>query len=153
MKIPLSKPSINQKDIDAVIEVLTSGQLSIGPKIVEFEKRIADYTGVKHAVGVNSGTSGLHLLVKAMGIKKGDEVITTPFSFISSTNCFLFEDARPIFAVIDEKTFNINLDQIESKITDRTRLLLPVDVFGHPLDIRPIINIAKKHNIKVLEDS
>ncbi|MBP7177101.1 MAG: DegT/DnrJ/EryC1/StrS family aminotransferase [Thermoclostridium sp.] len=153
MKIPLSKASITQQDIDAVSQVLSSGQLSIGPQLVEFEKSIADYTGVKHAIGVNSGTSGLHCLIRAMEIQKGDEVITTPFSFIASTNCFLFEGAKPVFADIDEKTYNINLEQVEGRITSNTKLLLPVDVFGQPLDMRAIMNIAQNHQLKVLEDS
>lgn len=153
MKIPLSKPSITQQDIDAVTEVLGNGQLSIGPQLVAFEKHIAEYIGVKHAIGVNSGTSGLHCLVKAMGIQKGDEVITTPFSFIASTNCFLFEGAKPVFVDIDEKTFNIDLDRIDGKITNRTRLILPVDVFGQPIDMSTVMEIAQKHQVKVLEDS
>lgn len=153
MKIPLSKPDITQADIDAVAEVLHSDQLSIGPKIQEFERCIANYTGVKHAIGVNSGTSGLHLLIKAMGIGTGDEVITTPFSFIASTNCFLYEGARPVFVDIDEKTYNMDLNQIEGSIKGETKLLLPVDVFGQPVDMAEINRIGVKHDIKVLEDS
>jgi perosamine synthetase len=153
MRITLSKANITQQDIDAVAEVLISGQLSIGPRLDSFEKSIADYTGVKHAVGVNSGTSGLHCLIKAMGIQKGDEVITTPFSFIASTNCFLFEGAKPVFADIDEKTYNVDLEQMEGKITNNTKLLLPVDVFGQPLDMSTVMKIAKRHSVKVLEDS
>lgn len=153
MKIPLSKPSINQQDINSVSEVLCNGQLSIGTQLVSFEKCIAEYVGVKHAIGVNSGTSGLHCLVKAMGIQKEDEVITTPFSFIASTNCFLFEGAKPVFIDIDEKTYNIDLELIERKISNRTKLLLPVDVFGQPIDMETVMNIAQKHRLKVLEDS
>lgn len=153
MRIPVSKPDITQKEIDAVLEVLQSNTLSIGPKILEFEKGIADFIGTKHAIGVNSGTSGLHLLIRAMGVSDGDEVVTTPFSFVSSTNCFLFERAKPVFVDIDEKTFNINIDLIEDKITDKTKLLLPVDVFGQPLDMKNIVNIAERNNLKVLEDS
>lgn len=153
MKIPLSRPSINQQDINAVSDVLSKGQLSIGSQITTFEKRVAAFIGVKHAIGVNSGTSGLHCLVKAMGIQKEDEVITTPFSFIASTNCFLFEGAKPVFIDIDEKTFNIDIEQIERKITNQTKLLLPVDVFGQPLDIKAVMNIAQRYQLKVLEDS
>lgn len=153
MKIPLSKPDITQNDINAVVEVLQSGQLSIGPKIEAFEKAIAEYNGVKHAIGVNSGTSGLHLLVKAMEIEKGDEVITTPFSFIASTNCFLFEGGKPVFVDIDEKTFNLDFNQIEDKITNNTKLFLPVDVFGQPVDMIELKRIAQKNGIKILEDS
>lgn len=153
MRIPVSKPDITQKEINAVLEVLQSNTLSIGPKILEFEKGIADFVGTKHAIGVNSGTSGLHLLIRAMGVGEGDEVITTPFSFVASTNCFLFERAKPVFVDIDEKTFNINIELIEDKVTDKTKLLLPVDVFGQPLNMNNIVNIAKKHNLKVIEDS
>lgn len=153
MRIPVSKPDITQKEIDAVLEVLQSNTLSIGPKIIEFEKGIADFIGTKHAIGVNSGTSGLHLLIRAARVGEGDEVITTPFSFVSSTNCFLFERAKPVFVDIDEKTFNINTEQIQDKITDRTKLLLPVDVFGQPLDMKSIVSIARRHNLKVIEDS
>ena len=153
MIIPASKPDISDLEIEAVVEVLKSGILSIGPKLLEFEKCIADYIGVKHAIGVNSGTSGLHLLVKAMSIGVWDEVITTPFSFIASTNCFLFEGAKPVFVDIDEKTFNMNLDMIESSITDKTKMLLPVDVFGQPMNMKEVMRIAKSHNLKVIEDS
>ncbi len=153
MRIPVSKPDITQKEIDAVMKVLQSNTLSIGPKILEFEKNIADFIGTKHSIGVNSGTSGLHLLIKAMGVGEGDEVITTPFSFVSSTNCFLYEKAKPVFVDIDEKTFNINSDLIEDKITDKTKLLLPVDVFGQPVNMKKIDNIAKKRDLKVIEDS
>lgn len=153
MRIPASKPDITQKEIDAVVEVLQSNTLSIGPKILEFEKNIADFIGMKHAIGVNSGTSGLHLLIKAMDVGSGDEVITTPFSFVASTNCFLFEGAKPVFVDIDEKTFDISADMVEDKITDKTKLLLPVDVFGQPTNIKAFVDIARKHDIKVLEDS
>ena len=153
MKIQVSKPDITQKEIDAVVEVLQSNVLSIGPKIKEFEKNIAKYVGTKHAIGVNSGTSGLHLLIKAMGISNGDEVITTPFSFVSSTNCFLFEGAKPVFVDIDPKTLNIDNKKIEEKITDKTKMILPVDIFGQPVNIKEIMDIAKKHNLKVIEDS
>lgn len=153
MRIPLSKPDITQRDIDAVVEVLQSDILSIGPKILEFEKTIADFVGSKHAIGVNSGTSGLHLLIKAFGVGREDEVITTPFSFIASTNCFLFEGAKPVFVDIDEKTFDISADMAEGKITDRTKLLLPVDVFGQPTNVKSFMDIARKHGLKVLEDS
>lgn len=153
MRIPVSKPDITQNEIDAVMEVLQSNTLSIGPKILAFEKGMADFIGTKHAIGVNSGTSGLHLLIKAMGIGKGDEVITTPFSFVASTNCFLFEKAKPVFVDIDEKTFNINADMVEDKITAKTKLLLPVDVFGQPANMKDFINLARKYDIKLLEDS
>ncbi|MCT4593954.1 MAG: DegT/DnrJ/EryC1/StrS family aminotransferase [Anaeromicrobium sp.] len=152
-KIPLAKPDITQKEIDAVTDVLKSGILSIGPKVEEFEKMIADYIGVKHAIAVNSGTSGLHLIIKSLGIGTGDEVITTPFSFIASANCILFEGATPVFVDIDEKTLNIDIDKIEEKITEKTKAILVVDVFGHPVDIDRVNEIARKYNLKVIEDS
>jgi perosamine synthetase len=153
MEVPLSGPDITQKEIDAVVDVMHSGILSIGPRLEEFEHKIAEYIGVKHAVGVNSGTSGLHLLVRSMDISDDDEVITTPFSFISSSNCILFERAKPVFVDIDPLTLNMDIDRIEDKITQRTKAILAVDVFGHPMDIARVRTIADKHGLKLIEDS
>jgi len=153
MKIELASPDITNKEIQAVVDVMKSGWLSIGPKIEEFEQKFKDYLGVRNAIGVNSGTSGLHCLVKSMDIKSGDEVITTPFSFVASTNCFMFEGAVPVYVDIDPKTFNINIDAIEDKITKKTKAILPVDVFGQPQDMKRIKKIADKYNLKVIEDS
>ena len=153
MKVNLSGPDITQAEIDIVNEVLKSGVLSIGPKIEEFENQFRDYFSVKHAIAVNSGTSGLHLLVKSLAIGEGDEVITTPFSFIASINCFLFERAKPVFVDIDRKTLNIDIERIEEKITDKTKAILAVDIFGHPNDMEKISQIADKYNLNVIEDS
>lgn len=153
MKVNLGEPDITNKEINLVKEVLESGILSIGPKIDEFENKFKEYFNVKHAIGVNSGTSALHLLVRSLDIKDGDEVITTPFSFVASTNCILFERAKPVFVDIDEKTLNIDINKIEEKITDRTKAILPVDVFGHPNNMTEIMKLAKKYNLKVIEDS
>lgn len=153
MKVNLSGPDITQKEIDLVVEVLRSNYLSIGPKIKEFEHKITEYFKVKHAIGVNSGTSGLHLLVKALGITEGDEVITTPFSFVASTNCFLFERAKPVFVDIDENTMNIDINRIEEKITEKTKAIVVVDVFGQPINMIKVNRIADKYNLKVIEDS
>lgn len=153
MKVNLGAPDITKEEINLVKEVLESGLLSIGPKIEEFEDEFKKYFNVKHAIGVNSGTSALHLLIRAFDIKEGDEVITTPFSFIASSNCILFEKAKPIFVDIDEKTLNIDINKIEEKITDRTKAILPVDVFGHPNNMKEIMELAKKYNLKVIEDS
>ena len=153
MIIPLSNPDITKKEIDAVVSVLKTPNLSLGPKLPEFEEKFADYIGTKHAVAVNSGTSGLHLCVRALDIGEGDEVITTPFSFIASSNCILFEKARPVFVDIREDTLNIDEDEIEKKITPRTKAILPVHVFGYPCDMGKINRIAKKHKLAVIEDA
>lgn len=153
MRIQLAKPDITQREIDTVVEVMKSGVLSIGPKILEFEKMIADYIGVNHAIAVNSGTSGLHLLIKALNIGEGDEVITSPFSFVASANCVLFEKAKPVFVDINPRTLEIDIDSLESKITERTKAVLAVDVFGHPMNIRKLREITNKHGLLLIEDS
>lgn len=151
--IPLAKPYLTADEKNKVIEVLESGRLSMGPFLAEFEQKFAAMVGVRHAIGVNSGTSGLHLCIKALGITEGDEVITTPFSFIASANCILYEKATPIFVDVDENTFNINPDLIESAITDKTKAILVVHVFGQSCDMYRIMEIAKKHNLRVIEDA
>ncbi|ADL13602.1 DegT/DnrJ/EryC1/StrS family aminotransferase [Acetohalobium arabaticum] len=153
MTIGLSGPDIGSREKELVNEVLESGWLSLGPKLEEFEEKFADYIGTDYAIGVNSGTSGLHLLIRALGIGEGDEVITTPFSFISSSNCILFEDAEPIFVDIDPETLCIDPDKIEAAINDKTKAILPVDVFGQPANMTEIMAIADKHDLKVIEDS
>jgi len=153
MKIPLAQPDITDLERKVVLEVLRTPRLSLGPKLKEFERKIAKYVRVKYVVAVNSGTSALHLIIRALNIKDGDEVITTPFSFIASANCILFERAKPIFVDIDEKTLNINPEKIEEKITKKTKAILAVDIFGHPADWDKILEIAKKYNLKVIEDS
>lgn len=151
--IPLSRPDITEKEKQAVLEVLDSDFLALGPKLKEFEEKIAAYVGTKYAVACSSGTGALHMLVKALGIKEGDEVITTPFSFISSSNCMLFERAKPVFVDIDEQTYNMDTSQIEAKITERTKAILPVHVFGQPVNMDEVRKIALKHNLAVIEDS
>jgi perosamine synthetase len=111
MKVSLSSPDIIEKDIEAVMGVMKTRFLSIGPKIVQFEKGIREYMGTKYAVGVNSGTSALHLIIRGLGIGEGDKVITTPFSFIASSNCILFERARPLFIDIEEDILNLDADK------------------------------------------
>ena len=153
MKVPLSSPDITEKERKAVLAVLKTPQLSLGPKLVEFENTFAKYIGTKHAIAVNSGTSALHLSIRALAIGEGDEVITTPFSFIASANCALFEQAKPVFVDIREDTLNLDETQIEKKITKRTKAILPVHVFGYPADMAKINKIAKKRKLKVIEDS
>ena len=160
MQVPLSSPDIVEKDIQGVVNVLKSRFLSIGPKIVEFEKKMAEYTGRKYAVAVNSGTSALHLIVRSMGIGEGDVVITTPFSFIASSNCILFERARPLFMDIEEGTLNLDADKVEEKLESmsgkelvKVKALLVVDAFGQPADWDRFKEISKKYNLRLIEDS
>ena len=153
LQIPLSKSQIGEQEIQAVVEVLHSSRLSLGPVTEAFEEVFAETMGSRYAIAVNSGTSGLHLCVRAMGISSGDEVITTPFSFIASSNCVLFEGAKPIFVDVEEDTFNINVDLIEQAITQRTKAILPVHVFGQCADMTDIMKLATHHDLKVLEDA
>lgn len=151
--IPLSNPDITHREISLINQVLSTPYLSIGPKIREFEERIASYIGTKYAVGVNSGTSGLHLCIRSLGIGDGDEVITTPFSFIASANCILFERAKPVFVDIDEDTLCIDVNKIKEKITKRTKAILPVHIFGHACKMDKIVEIAREYNLVVIEDA
>lgn len=153
MKVPLSKPWITEEEIKAVEEVLRTPNLSLGPKLPEFEGMLAGVAQRKYAVAVNSGTSALHLIIHSLGVKDGDEVITTPFSFISSSNCILFERAKPVFVDIRKDTYNINPDLIESAITGRTKAIIAVDVFGQPAEWDKLTAIAKKHHLYLIEDS
>ena len=159
-KVSLSSADIIEKDIEAVVGVMKTRFLSIGPKIVEFEKRMSEYAGVKYAVVVNSGTSALHLIIRGMGIAKDDVVITTPFSFIASSNCILFERARPLFGDIEEETLNLDADKVEERLESmsgeklaRVKALLVVDAFGQPADWDRFKEIGKKYNLKLIEDS
>jgi perosamine synthetase len=153
MKIPLARPDITEREIEAVVNVLRSPYLSLGPKLEEFEQRLAEYVGVKYAVVVNSGTSALHLIIKALKIGDNDEVITTPFSFVASANCILFERATPVFVDIDPLTLNIDPHLIDAQITDRTKAILAVDVFGHPADWDRLRKIAEEYDLRLIEDA
>jgi len=151
--ISLARPDITEAEIEAVVRVLKTSHLALGPKLKEFEDAIAEYSGVRYAVAVNSGTSALHLIIRALGIGEGDEVITTPFSFISSSNCILFERAKPVFVDIDSKMLNIDPERIEAAITPRMKAILVVDVFGQPADWDELERIANKHGLKLIEHS
>ncbi len=153
MKIPLARPDITDLEKQYVMDVLSTPNLSLGPKLDEFERGLAECAGVKHAVAVNSGTSALHLIVRAMGIGPGDEVITTPFSFIASANCILYEGATPVFVDIDRKTLNIDAEQVEGAITGRTKAIVAVDVFGQPADWDRLREIADQRGMRLIEDS
>jgi len=150
--IPISKPILGKKEKEAVWKVLNSGILAQGPKVEEFERKFAKYIGVKYAIATSSGTTALYLALLAHGIGKGDEVITTPFSFIASSNAILCCGAKPVFVDIGED-FNINPDLIKKKITKKTRAILPVHLFGYPCDMNKIMKIAKKYNLAVIEDA
>jgi len=151
--IPLANCDLYPDDIEAVADVLASNRLAIGPWTTRFEEALADYVGVRHAVAVNSGTSALHLVIRSLGIGPGDEVITTPFSFIASTNCILFEGATPVFADIDPETLCIDPAAVERAIGPRTKAILAVDVFGHPADWPALEAIAEQHGIDLIDDS
>ena len=153
MQIYLSRPDIGEKEIEAVSAVLRTPNLSLGPKLSEFEEAFSKYIGLKRAVAVNSGTSGLFLCMPALGIKEGDEVITTPFTFISSATPIMMAGAKPVFVDIDPVSLNIDVKKIESKITNKTKAILPVEVFGNPAGMDKVCEIAHKHNLPVIEDS
>ncbi len=151
--IPLSQPDISDLERDYVRDVLLTPNLCFGPWLVQFEEIFADYVNAKYAIAVNSGTSALHCCVKSFGIGPGDEVITTPFSFIATSNCILFENATPVFIDIDLRTYNIDVEKIEEKITRKTKAIIPVHVFGLPANMTRIREIASKYNLKIIEDS
>jgi perosamine synthetase len=150
--IPIAKPLIGQDEIDGVVRVLESGTISEGPKVKEFEESFARYIGTKYAIAINSGTAALHLSLLTKGIGRGDEVITTPFTFIATANSVLFTGARPVFADVVEDTFNIDPEDIKEKITNNTKAIIPVDLYGHPADMKAIMDIAKDHRLAVIED-
>lgn len=153
MYIPYGKQSIDEDDIEAVIQVLKSDYLTTGPKIQEFEKTVAAYVGAKYAVAVSSGTAALHAACFAAGIGPGDEVITTPITFAASANCVLYTGGKPVFADIDPVSYNIDPEDIERKITDRTKAIIPVHFTGQPCRMDEIHDIARKHNLIVIEDA
>src|SRR3989344_1883707 len=150
---PIAKPHLSSKEISAVTEVLRSGTLSLGPKHRLFEKEFAKKVGTKYACAVSSGTAGLHLAMIAANIKAGDEVITSPLSFIASANCILYVNAKPVFVDIDPLTYNMDSAKIESAITPKTKAILVVHIFGQTAEMTAIQKIAKKHHLKIIEDA
>jgi perosamine synthetase len=151
--IPIAKPLIGAEEKQAVLEVLESGVLAQGPRVAAFEAAFAEMAGVKYAAATSSGTTALHVALLAHGIQAGDEVITTPFTFIASANSILYVGARPVFVDIDPGTFNMDPKQIEAAITPRTRAILPVHLFGLPADMDPIMEIADQHKLVIIEDA
>lgn len=153
IKVPLSRPDITEAEIEAVTDVLRTPNLSLGPKLPAFEKAFCDYVGCKYAVAVNSGTSGLFLCYESMGIGEGDEVITTPFTFIATSNSIMTSRAKPVFVDIDPVSLNIDPSRIEKAITSKTKAISPVEVFGNPAGMDKICAIARSHNLRIVEDS
>lgn len=153
MKVNIASPQIGKEEIKAVTEVLKSGMLAQGPKVHEFEEKFAHFIGVKYAIATSSGTTALEVALRAYQIGPGDEVITTPFTFIASSNSILYTGARPIFVDIDEKTFNIDPENIEKAITKKTKAIMPVHLYGNACNMTEIMKIAKKHKLVVIEDA
>jgi perosamine synthetase len=151
--IPLARPVLGEEEERAVIEVLRSGQLSLGPRLAEFERQFAVWLGVPLASAVSSGTAGLHLALRAAGVEEGDEVITSPFSFVASSNAILYERATPVFAEIDAVTLNLDPAAAEAAITPRTKAILPVHIFGYPADMQAFEDIAGRHGLAIVEDA
>jgi len=147
--IPLAQPVLGEPEERAVVEVLRSGQLSLGPRVAEFERAFAARLGARHASAVSSGTAALHLGLRAVGVSEGDEVVTSPFSFVASANTILYEGARPAFADIDPVTLNLDPDAAAAAITGRTRALLPVHIFGYPADVPAL----ERHGLPIVEDA
>ena len=152
-QIPLSQPDISQVEIDAVVEVLHTWTLSIGPKIGEFEELCAKMAGRRYGIGVSSGTAGLHAAMVAAGIGAGDEVVTTPFSFVASANCILYVGAKPVFADIDPKTLNIDVEKAAAAVTSKTRAIVAVEAFGNPNGMIELEQLSQKHELILIEDA
>jgi perosamine synthetase len=151
--IPIAKPVLGEKELEAVKEVFESGMLVQGKKVKQFEEKFADYTGVEHAVAVTNGTVALDVALKALNVGPGDEVITPAFSFIASSNCILFQNAKPVFADIDPRTFNIDPSDAAEKITAKTKAIIPVHMFGQPAKMDALKEIAEDNGIALVEDA
>jgi perosamine synthetase len=152
-RIPLSRPDLGDDERQAVLEVLDSGRLSLGSRGPAFEDALARRAGVGHGVATSSGTAALHLAVRALGLAPGDDVVTTPFSFVASANCLLFEGVRPVFVDVEPDTLNIDPGKVRDAISDRTRAVLAVDVFGHPADWAALRSLADEFDLRLIEDS
>lgn len=153
MRIPIAKPDIGKDEIEAVIEAMRSGWVTQGKKVEEFEESFARYCGVRYGVAVNSGTAALHVALAALGIKKGNEVITTPLSCVATTNPIVYLNAKPVFVDVEPQTLNMDPALIEERITPKTKAILLVHLFGHPVDLDPLMEIAEKHGLYVIEDA
>ena len=152
-QIQLAQPDIGPREEELVLEVLRSGRLSLGPMGERFERELADWLGVEDAVAVSSGTTGLHLGVRALGWGTGDEVLTSPFSFVASANCLLYEGARPVFCDVDPVTLNLDRDAAAAAVGERTRGILPIHIFGFPAAMPELEALAARHDLGILEDA
>ena len=151
--IPLSGPLLGPREEELVLEALRSGRLALGPRLARFETALAERLGVRHVSAVSSGTAGLHLAIRAAGVERGDEVVTTPFSFVASANCLLYEDARPVFCDIDRRTLNIDPAAAAAAVGERTTGLLPVHIFGYPADMPALEGLAAERGLWIVEDA
>jgi perosamine synthetase len=152
-RIPLARPVLGRAEERAAVEVLRSGRLSLGPRTEQFEEAFAARVGARCASAVSSGTAGLHLALRAVGVGEGDEVVTSPFSFVASANAVLFERARPVFADIDPVTHNLDPSAAAAAIGEHTRALLPVHIFGYPADMAAFEDLARRHKLALVEDA
>jgi perosamine synthetase len=151
--VALSAPWIDERDEELVLEVLRSGWLSLGPTGPRFEQLLADAVGAPHCAAVSSGTAGLHLCMRLAGVGPGDEVITSPYSFVASANCALYEGAIPVFADIDPRTYNLDVAAVEAAITDKTKAIVAVDIFGYPCELDPLLELCERHGLALVEDA
>jgi perosamine synthetase len=151
--IGLSAPWLDEREEELVLEVLRSGRLSLGPWIDRFEEEFAAAVGAPYAAAVSSGTAGLHLLCVNAGIQAGDEVITSPYSFVASANCAIYEGATPVFADIDPRTLNLDPATVEAAITSRTKAIVAVDIFGYPSELEELQALAERHGLALIDDS
>jgi perosamine synthetase len=151
--IGLSAPWIDERDEELVLEVLRSGRLSLGPTGPRFEELLAEAVGARHCAAVSSGTAGLHLCVRVAGVGPGDEVITSPYSFAASANCAIYEGGTPVFADIDERTYNLDPAAVEAAVTDRTRAVVAVDIFGYPCELDELRAVCDRHGLALIEDA
>ena len=152
-EIPLSRPYVDEREEELVLEVLRSGRLSLGPTIDRFEELVAERVGAPYAAAVSSGTAGLHMLCHIAGLGPGDEAITSPLSFVASANCFILEGATPVFADVDPVTLNMDPAAVEAAVTERTRAIVAVDMFGYPCELDELRAIADRHGLVLIEDS
>jgi perosamine synthetase len=151
--VPLARPYLDEREEELVLEVLRSGRLSLGPTIERFEELLAERVGARYAVAVSSGTAGLHLLCIAAELGPGDEVITSPLTFVASANCFVLQGATPVFADVDRRTLNLDPAAVEAAITERTRAVVAVDIFGYPCELDPLRELCDRHGLRLIDDS